>query len=89
MTTGAGSDGKNVSRPDLASYMGVSPDAAISMSYSGLSMLIFFCVSCVFTLSPIAFSFFKLKNDMVMGATNSLVLSAACHITSVPSQLRR
>ena len=82
---GAGSEGKTVqARPDLAESMGVPSDAVIAISYSGLSILIFFCVGLVVALSPLFFKYRKLQNDMVVGGTNSLVLSAACHVPRVP-----
>lgn len=65
--------------------MGVSPGAAIAIGYSGLSLLIFFCLCLVVVMSPFFFRYRKLKGNMVVGGTNSLVLSAACHVPQVSS----
>lgn len=67
-------------RPGLAKSMGVSADASIAIGCSALSLLIFFCVSTAVAISPFLFRYRKLKGDMVVGGTNSLVLSAACHV---------
>lgn len=72
-------------RPDLAESMGVSSDAVIAVGYSGLSILICFYVGIFVATSPIFFGCRKLKSDMVVGATNSLVLSAACHVPRISS----
>ncbi|KAF7525639.1 hypothetical protein G7054_g11020 [Neopestalotiopsis clavispora] len=72
-------------RPDLAESMGVSSDAVIAVGYSGLSILICFCVGIFVATCPIIFGCRKLKSDMVVGATNSLVISAACHVPRISS----
>jgi hypothetical protein len=63
--------------------MGVAWDATIAMGYSPLSLVVSFCVLLVFVVSPLIFRTRKLKNDMVVGGTNSLVLSAACHVPNM------
>lgn len=66
--------------PNLQEYLGVSSDAAIAMGYSSLAVLITFVVGCIIVITPLFFRRRKLKNEMVLGGTNSLVLSAACHV---------
>lgn len=80
---GAGVNG--ISMTDLAESLGVSSDAMIAIGYSGLSILIFFCVCVVVVFSPFFFRYRRLKSDMVVGGTNSLVLSAACHVPRISS----
>ncbi|KAF7532875.1 hypothetical protein G7054_g7579 [Neopestalotiopsis clavispora] len=70
-------------RPDLAKDMGVAWDAMITVGTSPLSTVILFGLGIVFILSPLFFRTRKLKNDMVVGGTNSLVISSACHVPNM------
>ncbi|TLD22192.1 hypothetical protein PspLS_08162 [Pyricularia sp. CBS 133598] len=69
----------------LNTYLGVSEEAAIAVGFSSQSILITFLCGCIIALSPLIFRRRKLKSQMVLGGTNSLVISAACHVP-VPSQ---
>ncbi|KAI6598771.1 hypothetical protein MCOR06_001481 [Pyricularia oryzae] len=69
----------------LQPYLGVSKDAAVAIGFSSQSITITFICGCIIALSPLPFRYQKLKSHMVLGGTNSLVISAACHVP-VPSQ---
>ncbi|KAK8069262.1 hypothetical protein PG994_005878 [Apiospora phragmitis] len=67
------------------SSFGVSESATVMTGVTSEALLATFIVSCVVVISPLLFRFRTLKSQMVIGGTNSLVLSAACH---VPRPLR-
>lgn len=50
------------------------------MGVSGPAIIILAAISIILYLFLILFSFRKVSGDMVSGGTNSLVLSAACHV---------
>ncbi|KAK8085184.1 hypothetical protein PG997_006455 [Apiospora hydei] len=67
------------------SSIGVSENAAVTVGVSAMAMMIALVVSSVFAISLLFFRCRRLKTSMIRGGTNSLVLSAACH---VPTPLR-
>ncbi|KAK8133474.1 hypothetical protein PG984_005486 [Apiospora sp. TS-2023a] len=78
-------------RSDIITYdesllndFGLSEGTFVAAGYSDLSILILLICGTVFVTSPLWFKGIKLKSDMVFGGTNSLVLSAACHVPKVP-----
>ncbi|KAK6824627.1 hypothetical protein PG987_012121 [Apiospora arundinis] len=52
----------------------------VGVGYSDLSILFVLIFGTLFVLSPLFVKGVKRKSDMVLGGTNSLVLSAACHV---------
>lgn len=56
------------------------------MGVSGSAILIMFVISGVLCISLALFSLRKVSGDMVSGGTNSLVMSAACHVPAVATQ---
>ncbi|KAK7947830.1 uncharacterized protein PG986_008716 [Apiospora aurea] len=62
-------------------------DTFVGMGYSDTSMFILLLLGPISILSPLLFRQLKIQSDMVFGGTNSLILSAACHIPRAPSQL--
>lgn len=60
----------------------------MAVGVSGSAFLILLVISTMLCCLPFLFSFRKLPGDMVSGGTNSLVLSAACHV-SVEERLRQ
>lgn len=61
------------------SYFHVTDDSLIAMGYSPPAILSLFIVACILIPLPFLFSLRKLQGKMVAGASNSLVISAACH----------
>lgn len=59
----------------------MTEDAFIAVGVSGQAFLILFIISGVLCVLPVLFSFRKSPGDMVSGGTNSLVISAACHVS--------
>lgn len=53
------------------------------MGVSGSAILALFIISSVLCISLALFSLRKLSGDMVSGGTNSLVMSAACHVPAI------
>lgn len=69
----------------MTTGFGLSADAyaAVGVSASGSGILALFVISAVLCCLPVLFSFRKVPGDMVSGGTNSLVLSAACHVSTM------
>ncbi|GAW17037.1 hypothetical protein ANO14919_064860 [Xylariales sp. No.14919] len=66
---------------ELQDLFHVSAESFIALGYSPGFILICFLLSLgLIILLPIILSFQRLKIDMVAGGSNSLVISAACHI---------
>ncbi|KAI1658111.1 hypothetical protein F4813DRAFT_54132 [Daldinia decipiens] len=59
------------------------PNTAIALGYSGYSLLVMLVVSCFLILLPAILSIKKLPSNMVIVGSNSLALSAACHVSSL------
>ncbi|KAI2770771.1 hypothetical protein F4815DRAFT_496933 [Daldinia loculata] len=59
------------------------PNTAIALGYSGYSLLVMLVVSCFLILLPAILSIKKLPSNMVIIGSNSLALSAACHVSSL------
>ncbi|KAI1370773.1 hypothetical protein F4677DRAFT_457612 [Hypoxylon crocopeplum] len=57
------------------------PNTAIAVGYSGYSLLVMLVVSCVLVPIPVFFALKKLPSNMVNIGSNSLALSAACHVS--------
>ncbi|KAI1390078.1 uncharacterized protein F4822DRAFT_223520 [Hypoxylon trugodes] len=68
------------------------PSTAVAVGFSGLSLVALLSVSCFLILIPFFLSFKKLPSNMVIVGSNSLALSAACHVPSlsnaVPSKFK-
>ncbi|KAI8957866.1 hypothetical protein F5Y11DRAFT_352123 [Daldinia sp. FL1419] len=54
---------------------------AIALGYSGYSLMVLLAVSCFLVLLPALLSLHKLPPNMVIVGSNSLALSAACHVS--------
>ncbi|KAK8131083.1 hypothetical protein PG984_007521 [Apiospora sp. TS-2023a] len=63
---------------------GVSETAAFTLGCSSTGILSTCIVGFSFAISPLLFRCRRLKSKMVLGGTNSLVLSAACHVPRPP-----
>ncbi|KAI0137809.1 hypothetical protein F4776DRAFT_670802 [Hypoxylon sp. NC0597] len=57
------------------------PNTAVAVGYSSWSLLGLLIVSCVLILAPIILSVKRLPSNMVHIGSNSLALSAACHVS--------
>ncbi|KAK6950743.1 hypothetical protein Daesc_007268 [Daldinia eschscholtzii] len=57
------------------------PTTAVALGYSGYSLLVMLTVSCFLILLPAILSLKKLPSNMVIIGSNSLALSAACHVS--------
>ncbi|KAI5860053.1 hypothetical protein GGS23DRAFT_607060 [Durotheca rogersii] len=57
------------------------PDTAVALGYSKWSLTVVLVVSCVLVLIPIVLSMKPLSPDIVIVGSNSLALSAACHVS--------
>lgn len=55
----------------------------MAVGVSGSAILTLFVISSVLCISLALFSFRKVPGDMVSGGTNSLVISAACHVPAI------
>lgn len=60
----------------------------ITAGYSVAAILVVFVSGTLFVLSPLFLSCRKLKGDTTFGATNCLVLSAACHVPRPASHIK-
>lgn len=60
-------------------------DTFVGAGYSDMSMLILLIIGAAFVSSPALVMGRRLKSEMVSGGTNSLVLSAACHVPRAPA----
>lgn len=56
------------------------------MGVSGSAILALFVLSSVLCIALALFSFRKMSGDMVSGGTNSMVMSAACHVPAVAAR---
>lgn len=70
----------------MAAGFGVSDDSYIAVGVSGSAILALFIISSVLCISLALFSLRKLSGDMVSGGTNSLVMSAACHVPAISTK---
>lgn len=70
----------------MAEGFGVSDDSYVAVGVSGSALLAMFIISSVLCISLALFSLRKLSGDMVSGGTNSLVMSAACHVPAVAAR---
>ena len=59
---------------------GLSDDAYVGIGYSTMSLLVLFLVACVLATIPIILGARKMRSAMVIGGSNSFVISAACHV---------
>lgn len=59
--------------------LGLSDDAYIGIGFSSLAILTVFILACVLVPVPIALCIPRIDGDMVIGGSNSRVISAACH----------
>lgn len=68
----------------MTTGFGLSADtyAAVGVSVSGSATLSLFVISAVLCCLPLLFSLRKVPGDMVSGGTNSMVLAAACHVST-------
>ncbi|KAI0893807.1 hypothetical protein F4806DRAFT_503919 [Annulohypoxylon nitens] len=68
---------------------GLPKDAVAVLAFSPPAILTFFIACIVIVLIPILYGLKKLPGDMIVGACDSLVLSAACHPHKSTTCLRR
>ncbi|KAJ8131401.1 hypothetical protein O1611_g2221 [Lasiodiplodia mahajangana] len=69
---------------DLRSVFHVSDSSLITLGYStGFILLITILYIVLIICPPLLLGIERLKGDMVGGGSNSLVISAACHVTNV------
>lgn len=59
---------------------GLSDDAYIGIGYSTIALLSIFVSAAVLALVPIVLTMVSFKSPMPIGASSSLVISAACHV---------
>ena len=64
-----------------AAGSGLSEDAYIGMGYMNPALLSIFLVLCLLAILPFLLFGRHIKSPMVLGGSNSLVISAACHVT--------
>ncbi|KAI0836750.1 hypothetical protein F5Y06DRAFT_288376 [Hypoxylon sp. FL0890] len=64
------------------------PNTAIAVGYSSWSLLGMLVTSCVLILVPIALSLKRLPSNMVNIGSNSLALSAACHVSPLSHAIK-
>ncbi|KAI0870866.1 hypothetical protein GGS24DRAFT_89163 [Hypoxylon argillaceum] len=77
-------DGEFYSNSGLGDIFHVSDSSLISLGYSTGFILVLFILCVVLIISPpLLLSLQRLKGDMVAGGSNSLVISAACHVTDI------
>ncbi|KAI0099440.1 hypothetical protein F4814DRAFT_442966 [Daldinia grandis] len=67
----------------IAADPSLPPSTAIALGYSGYSLLVMLVVSCFLILLPAILSIKRLPSNMVIIGSNSLALSAACHVSSL------
>ncbi|KKY39074.1 hypothetical protein UCDDA912_g00981 [Diaporthe ampelina] len=70
----------------ITAGFGVSDNSYVAVGVSGSAILALFVISSVLCISLALFSFRKVSGDMVSGGTNSLVMSAACHVPAVATR---
>lgn len=70
----------------IATGFGVSDDSYIAVGVSGSAILALFVLSSVLCIALALFSLRKMSGDMVSGGTNSLVMSAACHVPAIATR---
>ncbi|KAK6858563.1 hypothetical protein PG995_006262 [Apiospora arundinis] len=73
-------EGRSRSSDQLRQAFDQPQGTIVSMGYSALAVVILFALGALFVLSPFFFASTKLKSGMPSGGTDSLVLSAACHV---------
>lgn len=71
---------ENQSLTGIDARFRVSQGSFISLGYSPSALLALFITSSIAFCLPVFLGFRKLKGDMVAGGSNSLVMSAACHV---------
>lgn len=71
---------------DIPEKTGVSQDAFFAGGYSASGLLILFVTGLVVSITPIAMSWWKVSGIMVSGGSDSLVISAACHVNRLRTQ---
>lgn len=59
---------------------GLSDDAYVGIGYSTMSLLVLLVIACVLATVPILLCMKHKRGSMVVGGSNSFVISAACHI---------
>lgn len=59
---------------------GLSDDAYIGVGYSTITLFSIFVAAAFLAVIPLALAMRTLKSPMPLGASNSLVISAACHV---------
>ncbi|KAI0898651.1 hypothetical protein F4806DRAFT_494311 [Annulohypoxylon nitens] len=79
MVGGYGASDYSTSNTNNPSYFHVSDDSLIALGYSPPAILSLFIVACLLVPLPLLLSLRKPQGKMVAGASNSLVISAACH----------
>lgn len=65
---------------DSSAKSGLSADAYIGIGYSTIALLSIFVAAAFLALIPLALTAMSFNSPMPLGASNSLVISAACHV---------
>lgn len=60
---------------------GLSSDAYIGIGFSSGAILLVLCIAIVLLIIPIVLAWRKYKGVMVVAGANSMVISAACHVS--------
>lgn len=62
---------------------GLSDDAFVGVGFSTSALLVVIVVGCVLAVVPLVLCSRRMKDAMVLGGCNSMVISAACHVVPV------
>ncbi|KAI1418430.1 hypothetical protein F5Y13DRAFT_176522 [Hypoxylon sp. FL1857] len=81
VSTGAGYFGTSSFIANAMNDPSLPPNTAVAVGYSSWSLLGMVITSCVLILVPIALSIKPLPSNIVNIGSNSLALSAACHVS--------
>lgn len=61
---------------------GLAPDSFIGIGFSSGAILLVFCLGLALLIVPLALGWRKYQGVMVVAAANSMVMSAACHVSA-------
>ncbi|KAI0101532.1 hypothetical protein GGR51DRAFT_331731 [Nemania sp. FL0031] len=82
-------DGESYSNTHLEDVFHVSDSSLITLGYStGFTLVIVILYLVLIICPPLLLSIQRLKGDMVAGGSNSLVISAACHVINTGTTVR-
>jgi hypothetical protein len=75
------------SQDSLARGSGLSDDAYVGVGYMTTALLSLFLVMCALAILPFFLFRRRINGPMVLGGSNSLVISAACHVAPMSPPL--